>query len=54
MSNIDIDNVFSEYVLNTIQGIRNNKLRPNNDTVFHNVTKNCAINADASLTDTTN
>ena len=53
MSNVNIDNVFSEYVLKAIQGIRNNKLRPDNYTIFDYVIKNFATNADASLIDTT-
>ena len=53
MSNVNIESVFSEYVLKAIQGIRNSKLRPNNHAIFDYITKTFATNADASLTDTT-
>ena len=53
MSNVNIESVFSEYVLKAIQGIRNSKLRPNNHTTFDYITKTFATNADASLIDTT-
>ena len=53
MSNVNIDRVFSEYVLTAIQGIRNSKLRPDNHIIFDYVTKNFTTNADASLIDTT-
>ena len=58
MSNINIDSVFSEYVLKAIQEIAiarnsNSKLRPDNHTIFDYVTKNYATNVDASLIDTT-
>ena len=52
MSNVNIDSVFSEYVLKAIQGIRNRKLHPDNHTIFDYVTKSFAANADASLIDT--
>ena len=53
MSNVNIDSVFSEYVLKAIQGIRTNKLRPDHHTIFDYVTKNIATKVDASLIDTT-
>ena len=53
MSNINIDNVFSKYVLKVIQNMRNSKLRPDNHTIFEYVTKNFATNTDASLIDKT-
>ena len=52
MSNVNIDNDFSEYVLKAFQGIRNSKLRPGNHPIFDYVTKNFATNVDACLTDT--
>ena len=53
MSDVNIDNVFSKYVLKAFQGIRNSKLRPDNHIISDHVTKNFATNADASLIDTT-
>ena len=53
MSNFDTDNVFSEYVLKVMQGIRNSKLHRDNHTSLNYVTKNLASNADAFLIDTT-
>ena len=53
MSNVNIDSVFSEYVLKAIQDIRNSELRPGNHTIFDYVTKHFATKADESLIDTT-
>ena len=55
MPDVNTDSVFSEYVVKTIQGIRNSKLRPENHeliiTIFDYVTKNFATNAGAFLID---
>ena len=53
MSNVNIESVFSEYALKSIQGIRNSKLRQDSHTIFDYVTKNFATNANVSLNDTT-
>ena len=44
ISNVNVDNVFSEHVLKAIQDIRNNKLRPDSHTIFDYVTKHLATN----------
>ena len=54
MSNVNIDNVFSEYVLKAIQGINIiSKLRPDNHIIFYYVVKNFATDVDTSLIDAT-
>ena len=45
MANVNIDSVFSEYLLKAIQGIKNSKLRPDNHTIFDYATKDFATNA---------
>ena len=51
MPNVNIDSVFSKYVLKAIQGVRKSKLRPDNHTILDYVTKNFATNVDVSLID---
>ena len=51
MANFNVS--FNEYVLRAITCIRNNKQRPDNETILYYIKKNFATNVDSATIDAT-